>query len=65
MNEYLETLKEEIINNYRIYGNADVGIQKNASIICNWRDEEMITPEEYKELRKFNRKVYSNLPLNM
>ena len=64
MNEYLETLKDEIVNNFRTYG-ADSGINKNSAIIRNWRDEDMITDEEYKELRKFNRKVYSDLPLDM
>lgn len=64
MNEYLETLKDEIVNNFRIYG-ADSGINRNAIIIRNWRDEDMITADEYKELRKFNRKVYSDLPLDM
>lgn len=64
MNEYLETLKDEIVNNFHIYG-ADSGLNRNSSIIRNWRDEDMITDEEYKELRKFNRKVYADLPLDM
>ena len=64
MNEYLETLKDEVINNFRIYG-ADSGLSENSAIIRNWRDEDMITDEEYKELRKFNRKVYADLPLDM
>lgn len=64
MNEYMETLKEEIVNNFNIYG-ADHGLHENSSIILNWKEEGMITYEQYKELRKFNREVYSNLPLDM
>lgn len=64
MNEYMETLKDEIVNNFNVYG-ADHGLQENASIILNWKEEGMITYEQYKELRKFNRKVYAELPLDM
>ena len=64
MNEYIETLKDEIVNNFNVYG-ADRGLHENASIIHNWKEENMITYEQYKELRKFNRKVYSDLPLDM
>lgn len=64
MSEYMETLKDEIVNNFNVYG-ADRGLHENSSIILNWKEENMITYEQYKELRKFNRKVYSDLPLDM
>lgn len=65
MDEYLESLKEVIRDNYYVFGNADVGLVKNAQVISGWRDDDEITDEQYKELRKYNRKVYSELPLDM
>lgn len=64
MNEYLETLKEVIRDNFMVYG-ADSGLKENAGIIMHWRDEGEIDEQQYKELRKYNRKVYSELPLDM
>lgn len=65
MDEYLETLKEVIRDNYYVFGNADVGLNKNAQVILGWREDDEITEDQYKELRAYNRHVYSELPLDM
>lgn len=58
----MEVLKDEIKRTFRVLG-ADKGIDQNAVDINNWRDEGYITETEWRELRKYNRKVYSDLPL--
>ena len=65
MDEYLEMLKEVIRDNYYVFGNADVGLNKNAQVILTWREDDEITEDQYKELRAYNRHVYSELPLDM
>lgn len=65
MDEYLEMLKEIIRGNYYVFGNADVGLNKNAQVILGWREDDEITEDQYKELRAYNRHVYSELPLDM
>ena len=62
--EYMNTFKKELLDNFFIYG-AESGLLKNSEILCGYRDTGIITEEEYKQLRKFNRTTYSNLPLDM
>ena len=60
----IETLKNEIDRAFRVLG-ADVGLQQNAVDITAWRKDGVITDAEYHDLRKYNRRKYSELPLDM
>ena len=64
MDEYMKTLEDVLVNNFSVFG-AEAGFNWNVSVIMNWREEQEINDEQFHELRRFNRKVYSNLPLNM
>lgn len=64
MDEYMKTLEDVLVNNFSVFG-AESGFNWNVSVIMNWREEQEIDDEQFHELRRFNRKVYSNLPLNM
>ena len=58
----IETFKDEIDRAFRVLG-ADKGFQQNATDICGWLKDGYLTEEEYKELRKYNRARYAELPL--
>ena len=59
----VNTLMADIDRAFRVLG-ADRGFDQNATDIRTWFKEGFITEDEYKELRKYNRKVYSELPLD-
>ena len=62
-NEMLETLKGEIDRGFRVLG-AERGFNQNATDIIGWREDGYISETEYRELRAYNRHVYSELPLD-
>ena len=59
----IDTLKGEIERAFRVLG-ADRGFDQNATDICAWFHDGLINEAEYHELRKFNRIVYHELPLD-
>lgn len=59
----LTQYKNEIDRAFRVLG-ADRGFDQNVTDICAWRDEKRINDSEYHELRKYNRTVYHELPLD-
>lgn len=57
----IETLKDDIKGTYNVLGER--GLELNATDICEWHREGFLTDDEYHELRKYNRKLYAELPL--
>lgn len=60
----MRTFEEEIERSFNVLG-ADRGFSQNVTDIMSWRNEGLISDEEYKALRAFNRAVYAGLPLDM
>lgn len=58
----IETFKDEIDRAFRVIG-ADKGFSQNVTDICGWFEDGYLTKEEYKELRKYNREKYHELPI--
>ena len=63
MSIHIDTFKDEIERTFRVLG-ADRGFSQNVTDICAWLREGFLTDDEYSYLRKYNRKVYSELPLD-
>lgn len=59
----MEIYMYEIDRAFRVLG-AERGFDQNVSDITAWRDSNIITQDEYKELRKYNRETYAELPLD-
>lgn len=59
----MESMMFQVDCTFRKYG-ADRGLEENAQQIIRWRDAGVITKDEYKELRKYNRETYADLPLD-
>lgn len=57
----IDTYKEEIDRAFRVLGER--GLEQNAIDICGWFNDGHMSESEYQELRRYNRKVYSELPL--
>lgn len=55
--------KGEIDRVFRVLG-ADKGFDQNATDICAWFHDGLINESEHHELRKYNRTVYHELPLD-
>lgn len=60
----MNELKREINRAFRVLG-ADRGFDQNVTDIINWHKEGIISEDEYRELRRYNRSVYAMLPLDM
>lgn len=61
---HIDTFKEEIHRAFNVLG-ADKGFNQNVLDICEWRNNGLISDEDYKALRAYNRSVYAGLPLDM
>lgn len=59
----MEIYMSEIDRAFRVLG-AERGFDQNVTDIKAWRDANIITQDEYKTLRQYNREAYSDLPLD-
>lgn len=58
----IESLKENIRETFAEYG-EDIGFDMNVAGVCKLFKDGLITRDEYKELRKYNRTYYHELPI--
>lgn len=59
----MEALMYKVDRTFRYLG-AERGFDQNVTDINALRDENIITWDEWKELRKYNRETYAELPLD-
>lgn len=57
----MSTLKDDIRRAFKVLG-PEKGFSQNVTDIIEWKRTGLITDEEFKELRQYNRAVYADLP---